>query len=146
MGEALERRAGSRLQSLLGKLAGLFTGMAVTAVIQSSSAITVMVVSFVNSGLMNLGQAISVIMGANIGATGTAWILSLGGIETGFFGSDLLTDLGRVSDHCSNIAGGVMDLQQQMMNIHEAQRAMKSESEEYRMLYKGYKAKYLENV
>jgi len=86
MGEALERRAGNSLQSLLGnlttgKLAGLFTGLAVTAVIQSSSATTLMVVGFVNSGLMNLSQAINVIMGANIGTTVTAWILSLGGIE-----------------------------------------------------------------
>ena len=94
MGEALERRAGNSLQSLLGKLttgrlAGLFTGLAVTAVIQSSSATTVMVVGFVNSGLMNLGQAINVIMGANIGTTVTAWILSLGGIE----GSNLFVQL-----------------------------------------------------
>lgn len=88
MGVALERRAGSRLQSVLGKLttnklAGLFTGMGVTAVIQSSSATTVMVVGFVNSGLMSLRQAINVIMGANIGTTITAWILSLGGIDSG---------------------------------------------------------------
>jgi len=94
MGEALERRAGNRLQSLLGKLTtgkmmGLFTGLAVTAVIQSSSATTVMVVGFVNSGLMNLSQAINVIMGANIGTTVTAWILSLGGIE----GSNLFVQL-----------------------------------------------------
>lgn len=86
MGGALERRAGNKLKSLLGKLTtgkliGLFTGLAVTAVIQSSSATTVMVVGFVNSGLMSLGQAINVIMGANIGTTVTAWILSLGGIS-----------------------------------------------------------------
>ena len=86
MGQALERRAGSSLQCLLGKLttnkaAGLFTGLGVTSVIQSSSATTVMVVGFVNSGLMTLKQAINVIMGANIGTTVTAWILSLGGIE-----------------------------------------------------------------
>lgn len=86
MGMALERRAGGKLQSLLGKLttnkaAGLFTGLGVTAVIQSSSATTVMVVGFVNSGLMTLKQAINVIMGANVGTTVTAWILSLGGIE-----------------------------------------------------------------
>ena len=60
---------------------GFLTGMAVTAVIQSSSATTVMVVGFVNSGLLTLGQAINVIMGANVGTTVTAWILSLGGIE-----------------------------------------------------------------
>ena len=95
MGEALERRAGNRLQSLLGrlttgKLMGLFTGLAVTAVIQSSSATTVMVVGFVNSGLMNLSQAINVIMGANIGTTVTAWILSLAGIEGGNLFTQLL--------------------------------------------------------
>ncbi len=87
MGQALERRAGSRLKMLLGKLttnriAGLVTGLAVTAVIQSSSATTVMVVGFVNSGLMTLRQAINVIMGANVGTTVTAWILSLSGISS----------------------------------------------------------------
>lgn len=86
MGKALERRAGDKLQSLLGKLttnkfAGLLTGIGVTSIIQSSSATTVMVVGFVNSGIMTLKQAINVIMGANIGTTVTAWILSLGGIE-----------------------------------------------------------------
>ena len=86
MGKALERRAGDKLQTLLGKLttnkfAGLLTGLGVTSIIQSSSATTVMVVGFVNSGLMTLKQAINVIMGANIGTTVTAWILSLGGIE-----------------------------------------------------------------
>ena len=87
MGDALEQRAGSGLRNVLGKLtgnkaAGLATGMGVTAVIQSSSATTVMVVGFVNSGLMSLKQAIHVIMGANIGTTVTAWILSLAGIES----------------------------------------------------------------
>ncbi len=87
MGQALEKRAGSSLRTILGKLTtkklvGLLTGLAVTAVIQSSSATTVMVVGFVNSGLMSLSQAINVIMGANIGTTVTAWILSLGGIES----------------------------------------------------------------
>ncbi len=86
MGDALERRAGNSLERMLGKLttgkmAGLLTGLGVTAVIQSSSATTVMVVGFVNSGIMKLGQAINVIMGANIGTTVTAWILSLGGID-----------------------------------------------------------------
>ena len=88
MGQALERRAGGQLRALLekltaGKLAGLLTGLGVTAVIQSSSATTVMVVGFVNSGLMTLKQAINIIMGANIGTTVTAWILSLAGIEGG---------------------------------------------------------------
>ncbi len=85
MGEALERRAGNKLQALLGKMtskkmAGFITGMGVTAIIQSSSATTVMVVGFVNSGLMTLKQAINVIMGANVGTTVTAWILGLSGL------------------------------------------------------------------
>ena len=88
MGEALERRAGSSLRSLLGKmtgskLAGFLTGLGITAIIQSSSATTVMVVGFVNSGIMSLKQAINVIMGANVGTTVTAWILSLSGIDSG---------------------------------------------------------------
>ncbi|MDD6024702.1 MAG: Na/Pi cotransporter family protein [Oscillospiraceae bacterium] len=87
MGSALEKRAGSGLKTILGKLTtgklvGLLTGLGVTAVIQSSSATTVMVVGFVNSGLMSLKQAINVIMGANVGTTVTAWILSLSGIES----------------------------------------------------------------
>ncbi len=87
MGDGLERRAGNSLKTLLGKLTdskikGFLTGLGVTAVIQSSSATTVMVVGFVNSRLMTLKQAIGVIMGANIGTTVTAWILSLGGISS----------------------------------------------------------------
>ena len=87
MGDGLERCAGSGLKSLLGKLTnskikGFLTGMGVTAVIQSSSATTVMVVGFVNSKVMTLRQSIGVIMGANIGTTVTAWILSLGGISS----------------------------------------------------------------
>jgi len=91
MGSALEKRAGGQLKVLLGKLtgsklAGFLTGLGVTAVIQSSSATTVMVVGFVNSGLMTLKQAIHVIMGANVGTTVTAWLLSLASITgTGFF-------------------------------------------------------------
>ena len=86
MGESLERRAGDSLRILLGKLTsnkavGFLTGLAVTAVIQSSSATTVMVVGFVNSGLLTLSQAINVIMGANVGTTVTAWILSLSGVS-----------------------------------------------------------------
>ena len=86
MGEALERSAGNKLQSMLGKMtskkvAGFATGLGVTAVVQSSSATTVMVVGFVNSGLMTLRQAINVIMGANVGTTVTAWVLGLGGID-----------------------------------------------------------------
>ena len=87
MGQSLERRAGEKLRALLGKFttgraAGFLTGLTVTAVIQSSSAATVMVVGFVNSGLMTLRQAINVIMGANVGTTVTAWILSLAGIDS----------------------------------------------------------------
>ena len=90
MGQALERRAGNKLKTLLeritaNKFAGLMTGLGVTAIIQSSSATTVMVVGFVNSGLMTLRQSINVIMGANIGTTVTAWILSLAGIESSSF-------------------------------------------------------------
>ena len=90
MGDALERRAGSSLRTILGKLTtnkalGFLTGLIVTAIIQSSSATTVMVVGFVNSGLMSLGQAINVIMGANVGTTVTAWILSLSGVDGNSF-------------------------------------------------------------
>ncbi len=86
MGDGLERRAGNSLRSLLSKMttnkfAGFLTGLGVTCVIQSSSATTVMVVGFVNSGLMTLKQGINVIMGANIGTTITGWILSLSGIS-----------------------------------------------------------------
>lgn len=87
MGDALEKRAGGSLQTVLSKITsskwkGLLLGIAVTAVIQSSSATTVMVVGFVNSGIMVLSQAINVIMGANIGTTVTSWLLSLTGIES----------------------------------------------------------------
>lgn len=86
MGKALEETAGSKLQGILSKMTsspvrGLFLGLAVTAVIQSSGATTVMAVGFVNSGLMQLHQAIGVIMGANIGTTVTAWLLSLSGLK-----------------------------------------------------------------
>ncbi len=86
LGDALEKRAGSKLKGVLSRLTaskfkGLLLGLGVTAVIQSSSATTVMVVGFVNSGIMKLGQAIGVIMGANVGTTVTAWILSLTGLS-----------------------------------------------------------------
>ena len=86
MGQALERTAGSKLKTIIGKfttnrLAGLATGLGVTAVIQSSSATTVMTVGFVNSGIMTLRQSINVIMGANIGTTITAVLLALNGIS-----------------------------------------------------------------
>ena len=102
MGKALERRAGGKLRGILGKLttnriAGLLTGMGVTAVIQSSSATTVMVVGFVNSGIMSLKQAINVIMGANIGTTITAWILSLSGLD------GIFTNFGSYRYYISNV-------------------------------------------
>jgi len=86
MGKSLERLAGGKLQTILASMSstvfrGFFLGMAVTAVIQSSSATTVMVVGFVNSGIMTLKQAIGVIMGSNVGTTITSWILSLTAIE-----------------------------------------------------------------
>ena len=86
MGKALERQAGGKLQTILAKMSsnvfkGFLLGLGVTAVIQSSSATTVMVVGFVNSGIMTLKQAVGVIMGSNIGTTVTTWILSLSGLE-----------------------------------------------------------------
>ena len=95
MGSYLEKSAGGSLKNILGKLttgkaAGFFTGLAVTAVIQSSSATTVMVVGFVNSGLLTLRQAINVIMGANVGTTVTAWLLSLTGIDGGAWFVEIL--------------------------------------------------------
>ena len=86
MGDGLERKAGGQLKDLLERMTsntfkGFLLGMGVTAVIQSSSATTVMVVGFVNSGVMTLRQAIGIIMGANVGTTVTAWILSLTGIQ-----------------------------------------------------------------
>ncbi len=86
MSEGLEKFAGDRLRNILAAMTrnrfmGVFTGILVTALIQSSSATTVMVVSFVNAGLMNLTQAIGVIMGANVGTTVTAWIISAIGFK-----------------------------------------------------------------
>ena len=86
MGKALEKQVGGQLQKILSKLTdnplkGFFLGLCVTAVIQSSSATTVMVVGFVNSGIMELHQAIGVIMGSNVGTTVTSWILSLSGLQ-----------------------------------------------------------------
>lgn len=94
MGKALEKQAGGQLQKILSKLTdnplkGFFLGLCVTAVIQSSSATTVMVVGFVNSGIMELHQAIGVIMGSNVGTTVTSWILSLSGLQ----GDSLLIQL-----------------------------------------------------
>ena len=88
MGNALEKKAGGQLKSVLSKMTdnpvkGFLLGAAVTAVIQSSSATTVMVVGFVNSGIMTLHQSIGIIMGANVGTTITAWILSLMAVDGG---------------------------------------------------------------
>ena len=88
MSQALKRRAGGKLNRLLSRMtatraAGIFSGILVTAIIQSSSATSVLVVSFVNSGLMDLKQACSVIIGANVGATATSWLLSLSGLGSG---------------------------------------------------------------
>lgn len=87
MGDGLAKTAGGRLEQILEKLTstpikGVLLGAAVTAVIQSSSATTVMVVGFVNSGIMKLSQAVGIIMGANVGTTVTSWIVSLAGIES----------------------------------------------------------------
>ena len=86
LGDGLAKMAGSRLEQILEKLTStpiraVLLGAAVTGVIQSSSATTVMVVGFVNSGIMKLSQAVGIIMGANIGTTVTSWILSLSGVE-----------------------------------------------------------------
>lgn len=94
MGTGLEKSAGNKLQKLLENLTskktnGFFMGLGVTAIIQSSSATTVMVIGFVNSGIMTLKQAIHVIMGSNVGTTATAWILSLMGIK----GDDIFIQL-----------------------------------------------------
>lgn len=95
MGDALERKAGSKLKSILANLTsntfkGFLLGLVVTAVIQSSSATTVMVVGFVNSGIMTLHQAVGVIMGANLGTSVTSWLLSLTGIEGDTFWVQML--------------------------------------------------------
>ncbi len=90
LGEGLAKASGGRMESILEKLTGnpvmaVLLGAGVTAVIQSSSATTVMVVGFVNSGIMKLEQAVGVIMGANVGTTVTSWILSLTGIDSSSF-------------------------------------------------------------
>ncbi|MCM1201693.1 MAG: Na/Pi symporter [Bacteroides fragilis] len=95
LGDSLSKASGSRMERILAKLTNgkgkaVLFGAAVTAVIQSSSAATVMVVGLVNSGLLKLSQAVGVIMGANVGTTVTSWILSLSGIESGNFRLRLL--------------------------------------------------------
>lgn len=86
LGDGLKRVAGSKLETILGKLTsttlkGVLLGTLVTAVIQSSSATTVMVVGFVNSGIMQLTNAVGIIMGANVGTTATGWVLTLAGVQ-----------------------------------------------------------------
>ena len=95
MGDSLAKASGGRLEKILetltsSTLKGVLLGLAVTAVIQSSSATTVMVVGFVNSGIMTLERTVGIIMGANIGTTVTSWILSLSGIEGDSFLIQLL--------------------------------------------------------
>ena len=90
LSEGLEKLSGGRLERVLenltnNRLKAVLLGAGVTAVIQSSSATTVMVVGFVNSGIMKLSQAIGIIMGANVGTTITSWVLSLTGIESDSF-------------------------------------------------------------
>lgn len=95
MGDGLKQLSGSKLETILSKLTstrfkGFLLGLIVTSIIQSSSATTVMLVGFVNSGIMKLSQTISIIMGANIGTTVTAWLLSLSGINGDSFFIQLL--------------------------------------------------------
>ena len=86
MSEGLQKVAGDRMRTILSamtrnRFSGVATGVLITALIQSSSASTVMVVSFVNAGLMSLQQSMAVIMGANVGTTFTAWIISIFGVK-----------------------------------------------------------------
>ncbi|MEG1781909.1 MAG: Na/Pi cotransporter family protein, partial [Oscillospiraceae bacterium] len=95
MGKGLEKQAGNKLSKILGKMTaspfkGFLLGLSVTAIIQSSSATTVMVVGFVNSGIMSLRQAIGIIMGSNVGTTVTAWLLSMTGIQGDSFFMQML--------------------------------------------------------
>ena len=90
MSSGLEKVAGGKMEQLLREMTSnpiksLVLGVGITVIVQSSSAVTVMLVGLVNSGIMNLTQAIGVIMGSNIGTTVTAWILSLSGIESDNF-------------------------------------------------------------
>ena len=95
LGDGLKKASGGKLEIILekltsNKLMAVLLGAGVTAVIQSSSATTVMVVGFVNSGIMKLSQAVGVILGANVGTTITAWFLSLTGVEGSNFFLQLL--------------------------------------------------------
>ncbi|MBO4370615.1 MAG: Na/Pi symporter, partial [Paludibacteraceae bacterium] len=102
MSEGLQKFAGSQMRNIIGKVTGspvrgILTGTAVTTMIQSSSATTVMVVSFVNAGLLTLAGAVAVIMGANIGTTVTAWIITLFGLGESSGGFSLPMLLAAVS-------------------------------------------------
>ncbi len=86
MSEGIQKVAGSKMRQILGAMAsnrffGVFTGFLITCLLQSSSATTVMIVSFVNAGLLTLVQSVGVIMGANIGTTITAWLISIFGFK-----------------------------------------------------------------
>ena len=86
MSESLQKVAGEKLRNILAamtsnRVKGIFTGVLITAIIQSSSATTVMVVSFVNAGLISLSESVGIIMGANVGTTVTAWLISILGFK-----------------------------------------------------------------
>ena len=103
MGEGLKKVAGNKLELILWKLTsnplkGILLGTIVTAVIQSSSATTVMVVGFVNSGMMKVAQAIGIIMGANIGTSVTGWILCLSYVDSGAGGIASLLSTATLSE------------------------------------------------
>ena len=122
MADGLAKAAGSNLTSILERLTsrpikGVLLGAAVTAVIQSSGATTVMVVGFVNSGIMKLEQAACIIMGANIGTTATSWILSLTGIES----DSLLVTLLKPSSFAPvlALAGTIMIVFMKKDSVHE---------------------------
>ena len=115
MGEGLSKASGGRLEKILEKMTNnpikaVLLGAGVTAVIQSSSATTVMVVGFVNSGIMKLQQAVGIIMGANIGTTATAWILSLSGLEGDNFFVKLLKFLSLIESIKSDILMPIITL------------------------------------
>ena len=114
MSHSLERIAGSKMERIINKmtrnrLSGLLMGCIITIAIQSSSAVTVMLVGLVNSGLMNIGNTVAVIMGSNIGTTITAWLVL----------ADILNNYERISDHCSNIAIAVIQADSDIYDPHE---------------------------
>ena len=105
MSNGLESVAGNKMKDILEKLTsnrflGIIVGALITAVIQSSSATTVMVVGFVNSGMMTLNQAVWIIMGANIGTTVTAWIMSVFGNCLRCWGISTINCVYRCSNRC----------------------------------------------